>query len=29
MNIDHDVTQASWDKIHRHKIKQIFPGHGG
>jgi endoribonuclease LACTB2 len=28
MNIDHDVTQASWDKIHQHKITRIFPGHG-
>ena len=28
MNIDHDVTRASWDKIHQHKITRIFPGHG-
>ena len=29
MNIDHDVTRASWDKIRQHKITRIFPGHGG
>jgi glyoxylase-like metal-dependent hydrolase (beta-lactamase superfamily II) len=28
MNIDDPVTRASWDKIHRHKIIRIFPGHG-
>jgi glyoxylase-like metal-dependent hydrolase (beta-lactamase superfamily II) len=28
MNIDHDVTQASWDKIRHHKISRIYPGHG-
>ena len=22
------VTRASWDTIHKHKIKTIFPGHG-
>lgn len=29
MNIDDDVTRQSWDKIRRHAIRQIFPGHGG
>ena len=29
MNIDDATTRASWDKIHQHKIKRIFPGHGG
>jgi glyoxylase-like metal-dependent hydrolase (beta-lactamase superfamily II) len=29
MNIDDATTRASWDKIHQHKIKGIFPGHGG
>ena len=29
MNIDDVKTRASWDKIHQHKIKRIFPGHGG
>jgi endoribonuclease LACTB2 len=29
MNIDDEQTRASWDKIHQHKITQIFPGHGG
>ena len=28
MNIDDATTRASWDKIHQHKIKRIFPGHG-
>jgi glyoxylase-like metal-dependent hydrolase (beta-lactamase superfamily II) len=28
MNIDDPITRASWDKIHQHKIKRIFPGHG-
>lgn len=28
MNIDDATTRASWDKIHRHPIKRIFPGHG-
>jgi hypothetical protein len=25
---DDMVTKASWDTIHTHKIKTIFPGHG-
>lgn len=29
MNIDDDVTRVSWDKIRRHKITRVFPGHGG
>jgi endoribonuclease LACTB2 len=29
MNIDDATTRASWDKIHRHKVTRIFPGHGG
>jgi glyoxylase-like metal-dependent hydrolase (beta-lactamase superfamily II) len=29
MNIDDEKTRASWEQIHRHKIKRIFPGHGG
>ena len=29
MDIDHDITRASWDKIRQHKITRIFPGHGG
>lgn len=29
MNIDDAATRTSWDKIHQHKIKRIFPGHGG
>jgi glyoxylase-like metal-dependent hydrolase (beta-lactamase superfamily II) len=29
MNIDDATTRASWDKIHQHKVKRIFPGHGG
>jgi endoribonuclease LACTB2 len=29
MNIDDITTRASWDKIHLHKIKKIYPGHGG
>ena len=29
MNIEDIQTRESWDKIHRHKIKRIFPGHGG
>jgi glyoxylase-like metal-dependent hydrolase (beta-lactamase superfamily II) len=28
MNIEDPTTRASWDKIYRHKITQIFPGHG-
>jgi glyoxylase-like metal-dependent hydrolase (beta-lactamase superfamily II) len=28
MNIDHDITRASWAKIRQHKITRIFPGHG-
>lgn len=28
MNIDDITTRASWDKIHQHKIKRIYPGHG-
>lgn len=28
MNIDDTTTRESWTKIHRHKIKRIFPGHG-
>lgn len=28
MNIQDTKTAESWDKIHRHKIKKIFPGHG-
>ena len=29
MEIDDPTTQASWGKIRQHKIKRIFPGHGG
>ena len=29
MNIDDVQTRESWEKIHRHKITKIFPGHGG
>ena len=29
MNIDDEKTRASWERIHRHKITRIFPGHGG
>jgi glyoxylase-like metal-dependent hydrolase (beta-lactamase superfamily II) len=29
MNTDDTRTRASWDKIYRHKITRIFPGHGG
>jgi endoribonuclease LACTB2 len=29
MNIDDATTRASWDKINQHKIRRIFPGHGG
>jgi glyoxylase-like metal-dependent hydrolase (beta-lactamase superfamily II) len=29
MDIDDVATRASWDKIHQHQIKRIFPGHGG
>ncbi|HEX6033062.1 MAG TPA: MBL fold metallo-hydrolase [Anaerolineales bacterium] len=29
MNTDDAITRASWDKIYQHKIKRIFPGHGG
>jgi glyoxylase-like metal-dependent hydrolase (beta-lactamase superfamily II) len=28
MNIDDEKTRASWERIHRHKITRIFPGHG-
>jgi glyoxylase-like metal-dependent hydrolase (beta-lactamase superfamily II) len=28
MNIDDATTRSSWEKIHRHKITRIFPGHG-
>lgn len=28
MDIDDEKTRLSWDKIRRHKISQIFPGHG-
>ena len=29
MNIDDAKTRESWEKIYRHKITRIFPGHGG
>lgn len=29
MVTEDDTTRASWDKIYRHKITRIFPGHGG
>ena len=29
MNIEDIQTRESWEKIHQHKIKRIFPGHGG
>jgi glyoxylase-like metal-dependent hydrolase (beta-lactamase superfamily II) len=29
MNIEDATTQRSWEKIYRHKITRIFPGHGG
>ena len=29
MNIDDVTTRASWDKINRHKIRRVYPGHGG
>jgi hypothetical protein len=29
MSIDDPRTQESWAKIHQHKVKRIFPGHGG
>jgi glyoxylase-like metal-dependent hydrolase (beta-lactamase superfamily II) len=29
MNIEDTRTRESWEKIHRHKIKRVFPGHGG
>jgi glyoxylase-like metal-dependent hydrolase (beta-lactamase superfamily II) len=29
MNIDDITTRKSWAKIHEHKIKRVFPGHGG
>src|SRR5512145_3107781 len=29
MDIDDATTRASWDKINQHKIRRIFPGHGG
>jgi ribonuclease/clavin/mitogillin len=29
MNTDDAVTRQSWDKIYRHPITRIFPGHGG
>jgi endoribonuclease LACTB2 len=28
MNIEDIKTRESWDKIHKFKIKRIFPGHG-
>ena len=28
MTIDDATTRTSWDKIYRHKIRRIFPGHG-
>ena len=28
MNTDDATTRTSWDKIHQHKVTQIFPGHG-
>jgi glyoxylase-like metal-dependent hydrolase (beta-lactamase superfamily II) len=28
MNIEDAQTRESWEKIHRHPIKRIFPGHG-
>ena len=29
MNTEDVTTRESWDKIYRHKITRIFPGHGG
>lgn len=29
MNTDDATTRQSWDKINKHKITRIFPGHGG
>ena len=29
MNTEDPITRSSWDKIYRHKITRIFPGHGG
>lgn len=29
MDTEDSKTRESWDKIHRHKITHIFPGHGG
>jgi endoribonuclease LACTB2 len=29
MNTEDAQTHASWDKIYRHSITRIFPGHGG
>jgi glyoxylase-like metal-dependent hydrolase (beta-lactamase superfamily II) len=29
MNVEDTRTRESWEKIQRHKIKRIFPGHGG
>ena len=29
MNIEDLTTRKSWANIHQHKIKRIFPGHGG
>ena len=29
LNTDDTQTRAGWDKIYRHKITRIFPGHGG
>jgi len=29
MNTDEVTTRQSWDKINQHKIRRIFPGHGG
>ena len=26
---DDTTSRQSWDRIYRHKIAQIFPGHGG
>ena len=28
MDIDDITTRTSWDKIHQHRIKRIYPGHG-
>jgi glyoxylase-like metal-dependent hydrolase (beta-lactamase superfamily II) len=29
MSIDDPTTQESWDKIYKHNITRIYPGHGG